>query len=276
MVADPQPRFAAFGCAGLAICNRRVRARRDRSCGQDSAAEIAAGGDLGTYWNFVCGCAGVAQQLGQRAGFAGIAGGDAVDGSIAGGAHGRPRVGRVAGVAGRGNRRNGAAGFAGLSFAVTQWAGGAAALGAAVLIAVSVLWMKRELAAVSVVWLAGIQLASAAVVVGIWSFIVEGRSGFDWDRKLVWTEAALAVAGSAMALPLYYWLLRGMESFQMTATQWLVTVVGVSEGLLLLREAPGWRLVAGAGILVASLTALLRTRASEETPVTLTLTGGFS
>jgi drug/metabolite transporter (DMT)-like permease len=131
----------------------------------------------------------------------------------------------------------------GLSFAPTQWLGAAAAFGAAALIAGSVAWVKRELAAVPVVWLAGIQLAAAAVVVGLWSAIIEGRSGFDWDRRLVGTEAALAIAGGALALPLYYWLLSGMESFQITASRWVVTLVAVGEGILLVRETmadAGW------------------------------------
>jgi len=161
----------------------------------------------------------------------------------------------------------------GLSFALTQWMGGAAALGAAALIAGSVLWVKRELAGVPVIWLAAIQLASAAVAVALWSLIFEGRSGFEFDRKLVWTEAAVALAGSALVLPPYYRLLRGMESFQLTASQWIVTIVGVGEGLLLVRETPGWRMVAGFAVLVASLAVLLRGDLGTELPVTIGLTG---
>ncbi len=177
-------------------------------------------------------------------------------------------VGLVGGVAGTALLAS-----QGLSFAATQWAGASAALGAATLIAVSVVWVKREAADISVVWLAAIQLASAALVVGLSGWIGGGRSGFAWDWKLVGTEAGLAVAGSAVALPLYFWLLRGMESFQLTATQWAATLVGVGEGLLLEREAPGWRMVVGLAILCASLAALLRRGPGRESPVTLGLTG---
>ncbi len=160
----------------------------------------------------------------------------------------------------------------GMSFALTQWAGASAALGAAALIAGSVVWVKRELGAVPVVLLAAIQLGSAAVAVALWSGIVEGRSGFDWDGRLVWTEAAIAVVGSALTFPLYYWLLREMESFQLAASRWVVTIVSVGEGVLLVRVAPGWRMLAGAAILVVSLAALLRVEPDGERPVTLTLT----
>ncbi len=161
----------------------------------------------------------------------------------------------------------------GLSFAVTQWAGATAVLAAGALIAGSVLWVKRELTAVPVVLLAAIQLVSAAICVALWSLAVEGRSGFVWSGDLIRAETFLAIAGGALALPLYYWLLRGMESFQLTASQWIVTVAGVGEGSLVVREAPGWRLLAGAAILLVSLAALLRSRPGRDEPVTLELTG---
>ena len=90
---------------------------------------------------------------------------------------------------------------------------------------------------------------------------------------MVWTEAVLALAGGAFALPLFYWLLRRLESFQLTASQWMVTVVGVCEGLVLVREVPGWRLMLGIAILLASLFVLLAAKPGREAPVTLELTG---
>jgi len=132
--------------------------------------------------------------------------------------------------------------------------------------------LKQKLAGVAAVPLAAYQLSAAAVIVAIWSWFAEGRAGFEWDRKVVATEAVLAVVGGVVAQPLYCWLLREMESFQLTSSQWIVTVAGVSEGLLLLRERPGWRMVLGGVILIVSLAALLRIRGNEEKPVTLTLT----
>jgi drug/metabolite transporter (DMT)-like permease len=155
----------------------------------------------------------------------------------------------------------------GLSFAATQWVGAASLLAAAVLIAGSVIYVKRQLEEVPVVVLAAIQLASGAVFLAFASLIVEGRPAFVWSWNLVGIEAALAIAG-ALALSLYYWLLRRIESFQLTALQWVVTVVGVVEGLLLVREAPTWRMLAGTAILLASLGALLSAN-SDEASVTL-------
>jgi drug/metabolite transporter (DMT)-like permease len=161
----------------------------------------------------------------------------------------------------------------GLSFALTQWAGAIAMLAAAAMIAASIVWTKRELAEAPVILSAAIQLASSAMVVALWSIIAEGRSGLAVNWSLLRAEALLAIAGSAIALPLYYWALRELESFEMTAAQWTVTVAGVGEGLLLVREAPGWRLMVGAAILFVSLGALLGTRSGREEPVTLALTG---
>lgn len=157
----------------------------------------------------------------------------------------------------------------GLSFAATQWAGAAAALAAGALIAASVIAVKRRLAEVPVAMLAAIQLASGAVCVAGSSLLLEGRSGFVWSGKLIRAEAALALFGGALALPLYDWLLQRMESFQLTASQWVIAVAGIGEGLLLERQPPGWRMLAGAALVLASLAALLAARPEDEAMLTL-------
>ena len=105
-------------------------------------------------------------------------------------------------------------------------------------------------------------LLSAAICVALWSLVAEGRSGFEWTGSLVRTEAVLAIAGGVLALPLYYWLLQAMEGFQLTASQWMVTVVGVGEGLIAGARDSGmedcWL---GAAILLVSFAALLARRA---------------
>ena len=160
----------------------------------------------------------------------------------------------------------------GLSFAGAQWAGVAAVLAAGALIAGSVICVKRQLGDVPVVTFAAIQLASGAVFLAMMSWIVEGRGAFVWSWNLAGIEGALAITGSALALPLYYWILRRMESFQVTSSQWVVTVVGVGEGLLMVRVTPGWRVLGGVAILLVSLGVLLRTRPDEELPLTIAIT----
>jgi drug/metabolite transporter (DMT)-like permease len=99
--------------------------------------------------------------------------------------------------------------------------------------------------------------------------LLEGRSGFVWSGKLIRAEAALALFGGALALPLYDWLLQRMESFQLTASQWVIAVAGIGEGLLLERQPPGWRMLAGAALVLASLAALLAARPEDEAMLTL-------
>lgn len=157
----------------------------------------------------------------------------------------------------------------GLSFAVTQTFGAAAVLAAVSSIAASVVWMKRNFAAVPVVVLAAIQLGTGALCLAFWSLVHNGRGAFAMGRTSIVVESLLALFGSALALPIYYWLLRQVDSFQLTGTQWIVTAVGVGEGLLLVRETPGWRMAAGGTMLLASFGALLKAKPDDDAPVTL-------
>jgi len=160
----------------------------------------------------------------------------------------------------------------GLSFAATQWAGATAALLAATLIAGSVVYLKRELSEVRPLVIAAIQLATAAICVALASFAIEGPFALVWSRNSVVPETSLALLGNALAYPLYYWLLRQQESFEVTASQWLVTTVGIAESLILVRERPSWRILAGVAIVLASLGTLWKTKPRDEEPLTIAIT----
>jgi len=160
----------------------------------------------------------------------------------------------------------------GLSFAASQLAGSVAVLFAAVLIAGSVVYVKRKLSDVQPIVIAAIQLATAGICVALASLVVEGRFDLAWRWSSAVPELSLAILGSALAYPIYYWLVRRMESFQVTASQWVATVAGVAEGLVLLQSAPSWRILAGAAILLLSFVALLKTEPEDEAPLTIQLT----
>jgi putative membrane protein PagO len=157
----------------------------------------------------------------------------------------------------------------GLSFAATQWAGALAAFAAATLIAVSIVLMKRQLAEMPGPVLGGIQLAVGAVCVALASGLVELQSAFAWSWKSASVEVGLGILGSTVALQLYYWLLRRLESFQLTTSQWVATVVGVGESVLLVRATPSWRILAGIAITLASLWSLLALRPDDDAPLTI-------
>jgi hypothetical protein len=60
-----------------------------------------------------------------------------------------------------------------------------------------------------------------------------------------------------------------MESFQLTASQWVVTLAGFVESSLLLGAAPGWRILLGAAALTTSGVLLLKSRPTDSALVTL-------
>jgi drug/metabolite transporter (DMT)-like permease len=157
----------------------------------------------------------------------------------------------------------------GLSFSAAQWMGGLAALLAAVSIAGSVVVTKRRLECVAPLWMAVVQLAAGTIVAGVLSGVLEGRAALDWSWRSFAVEAILAVAGSVLSLPIYYWLLRRLESFQLTASQWVVTLAALGGSWVLAGMAPGWRVLAGAGVLMASGTLLLLSRPGDDAFVTL-------
>ena len=157
----------------------------------------------------------------------------------------------------------------GLSFASIQRAGAAAALAAAISIAWSVIFVRRRLPEVGVATLAAIQLGVSAALLGVSSLAMEGRFSFSLTAEGWFFEMLLAVFGAAVAFPLYYWLLGRTESFELTAVQWVVTVLGVAEGLVLVREAPSLRMGAGTAIVAASLATLCRAGNGDDAPVTI-------
>jgi drug/metabolite transporter (DMT)-like permease len=160
-----------------------------------------------------------------------------------------------------------------LSFDVIQWAGALAALAASTAVAGSLVFLRTRLSYLEGGSLAAAQFCVAAVLLGICSRWLEGPfsvrlSLTEWGMQLV-----LAVLGGVVAFPAYYWLLRRQESFVVAASQWMVTLIGVLEGVLVVQERPSWRLVAGSLVVAASVAALWRSGDEGEAPATLLATG---
>jgi drug/metabolite transporter (DMT)-like permease len=153
-----------------------------------------------------------------------------------------------------------------LSFSGIQWLGAAAVIVSAVLVAASIVIIKRKLTETSPLLISAIQFPIAAFTVGFASLAFEHPARLDLSPAAIQVEAGLAVLGNVIAFPLYYWLLKSMEGFQLTASQWLITVVGLMEGLLIVQAAPNWRIVVGIAIIIASLWILATTLAGDDTP----------
>jgi drug/metabolite transporter (DMT)-like permease len=160
----------------------------------------------------------------------------------------------------------------GLSFNLAQWSAVLAALASAAFIAGSCVYAKRRLSLLNPLSIAAVQFAAGFAALACASLMTEGRSAWLWTRQTLLWEAVLALFANALALPLYYCLLRRFESFQLTSTQWLVTAISVAEGLIFLREAPSWQVLVGIALIGASLWSLLRRRPEDGEPLTIRIT----
>jgi drug/metabolite transporter (DMT)-like permease len=160
----------------------------------------------------------------------------------------------------------------GLSFSAAQWPRAGAILLAAALIAGSVVYIKRSLGEVHPVMIAGFQFGSAAVGLFALSAVLESHAGALWTPSAIRWAIALAILANAVAFPLYYWLLNQQESYQLTVTQWLVTTVGVAEGLILVRQEPSWRVLVGIVLVLGCIAALWGAAANGSEEVTIQLT----
>ncbi len=153
-----------------------------------------------------------------------------------------------------------------LSFVWTQWAGATAILISAVSVAASVVAIKRKLLQVPPILRAATQFAAGAALVSAASLVFERHAYFRMTPKSIALEVMVALLANVVAYPLYYSLFKDMESFQLTASQWLSTAVGLGEGFLVIKGIPSWRIVSGMAVLLFSLVALLKTRAGEDGP----------
>jgi drug/metabolite transporter (DMT)-like permease len=160
----------------------------------------------------------------------------------------------------------------GLSFGAAQWAGVLATFAAAAVMAGSIVYLKRRLSGISPPVLAAIQFATGFATLGLATLIFEGYSDWLWTRQALAWEIALALLGNVLAFPLYYYLLRRMESFQLASTQWLVTLLSAGEASILLRQRPSWELLGGVALVLASLWSLLTRRSKDDEPLTIRIT----
>jgi drug/metabolite transporter (DMT)-like permease len=160
----------------------------------------------------------------------------------------------------------------GLSLNLTQLPPIFAVLSSAVLIGGSYVYTKKRLLGVCPVAMAAIQFVTAFMGLACVSLLIEGRSDWIWTRQSLLWDAILASFGNALAFPLYYFLLQRFESFQLTSAQWVVTLVSVTESLIILRQRPSWEILVGFVLIGASLWILLMRHSKEEEPLTIRIT----
>ena len=160
----------------------------------------------------------------------------------------------------------------GLSVSVTQWKGVVLTACAVVLSALSLNYAKTRLLRSDLLASVSIQFACAAVVLGLLSAFIERGKPAVWNQDVLLSLLALAVF-SGLSLPLMYWLLFELESWQVASLQWSAALIAVAEAAWFLRATPSMYMWAGAVLIVGATLWLLRgTGLRDSEAVTLQIT----
>jgi drug/metabolite transporter (DMT)-like permease len=171
-------------------------------------------------------------------------------------------------------------GVGGVTFLVAQGMSiSAAQIKCAALIACAVLlgafslnYAKNRLLGADILISVAIQFAFAAVLLGALSGVTERGQSAAWGRDAYLSLLALGVLVSGVTLPLMYWLLTKLESWQVATLQWSATLIAVAEAAWFLRVRPSADMWAGAALIVGATVWLLRGSRSAPEAVTLEIT----
>ena len=160
----------------------------------------------------------------------------------------------------------------GLSISTMQWKGVALIACAVVLGAFSLNYAKTRLRRSDLLASVSIQFACAAVFLGLLSTFIELGKQAIWNQDGLLSLLILAVI-SGLSLPLMYWLLFELESWQVASLQWSATLIAVAEAVWFLRATPSMYMWAGAALIVGATLWLLRgTGLRDSEAVTLQIT----
>jgi drug/metabolite transporter (DMT)-like permease len=161
----------------------------------------------------------------------------------------------------------------GLSTSTAQLKGALLIAGAVGLGAFSLNYARKRMGQVNLTASVAIQFAVTAILVGALSLATEPRKSIVWSEQLVVSLLILGMVVSGATLPLVYWLLTKLETWQVAALQWIATLVAVAEAAWFLRAKLSMETWAGAGIVLGATAWLLRgdSEVSEE-GVTLRIT----
>lgn len=146
----------------------------------------------------------------------------------------------------------------GLSFSAAQWKGAVITLCAVVLGAFSLNYAKTRLLRSDLLASTSIQFACAAISLGLLSAFSERGKPSVWSQEILLPLLILGVAISGLSLPLMYWLLMEIESWQVASLQWSATLIAVAESAWLLQAVPSLDMWAGAALIAGATIWLLR------------------
>jgi drug/metabolite transporter (DMT)-like permease len=158
----------------------------------------------------------------------------------------------------------------GLSFAQ---AGGATAVFLAVMcIAASSIYAKQELGHTNPLVSTVLLFASAAAFFALASLGMERGQRVEWNSYTIGSLFFLGGLAGAVGFPLYLWLLREQEAYQVVTVQWCEPLVGMLESALLSHESISLPRVVGSVVTLGSLIVVMRARFSGDDPIKLEVT----
>lgn len=158
------------------------------------------------------------------------------------------------------------------STSLDQAVGALVVLVAVVSAGVSSVYAKRELAEVHPLMSTVLQLCGGAVLLALMSALLERGRPSHWSGEAVAALLFLSLGASVVAFPLYFWLLKEMEAYQIGTIQWFEPLVAVVEGAILLHEPLSWRMLLGGAIVLGSAARVMRATEQDDATVTLKIT----
>ena len=159
-----------------------------------------------------------------------------------------------------------------VSISLDQSVGVVAILIAVVSVAISSVYVKRELAQIHPMVSTVFQVFGAAILLALFSAFLERGQASHWTPSSLGALLFLGIVSSAVGYPIYFSLFKGMEPWQIGTIQWFEPMIAIFEGAWLIREPPSWRMVGGSVVLIVSVVRVMTARTKDDEAVTLQIT----
>lgn len=137
----------------------------------------------------------------------------------------------------------------------------------------AVVFAKKRLQSLDIVFATGVQMLIAAVSLLWATWALESHKPVNWTGQAVGALIFLAIVGSATAFAVYYWLLKSMQPYQLSTISLLVPAIAVLEGVLIGNEGVSVSMLVATMVVLGSVGVALRAD-PDEIPVSLPLREG--
>jgi|SRR5579859_5341821 len=149
----------------------------------------------------------------------------------------------------------------GLSTAPRQLLGGFAVLVGVMFAAWGAVLAKRDAQHVDPVLSTGVQLFVGSLFLFGASGVLERGQPADWNRAAIIAILFLALLGSAVAFATYYWLLKTMPAYQLSATNFITPVLAMAIGAAFGQEKIPLAMIAAVVLVLGAVAVVLRAEA---------------